>query len=203
MIGDDASENEGKVLDIEAREPTRAQQVEMLAIARRAIAAYLEKKPLQAVQTDDAFLDLRAGLFVTLREKPRRGRIGQLRGCIGHMQADQSLAKILPEMAIQAATADPRFLPMKRQELDHVTIDIAILSAMFPIAGPEEIVIGKHGLVLSGEGRRALLLPKSPILYGWDVDSYLANLHQKAGLPADYWPRRGELYAFTSFDFGE
>lgn len=205
MKSNDVVENGSKSLDIETVQPNEAQQATMLAIARRAISAHLERMPSPAYETDDPFMSYRAGLFVTLREKLRPGHPGpgRLRGCIGHMQADQPLYGILPEMAIQAATADPRFLPMQAEELANVTIEIAILSPLFPITRREEIDLGKHGLVLIGERQRALLLPKSPTIYGWDLDMYLANLHSKAGLPPNYWPRRGKLYGFTSFDFGE
>lgn len=205
MNWEDAAETGSEPLDIETIQPNEAQQIAMLTIARQAIEAHLKKMPPPVFEVVDPFMSYRAGVFVTLREKVRLGRPepGRLRGCIGHMQADQPLYRILPEMAIQAATADPRFLPMEIEELADVTIEIAILSPMFPISKREEIDVGKHGLVLVGDRQRALLLPKSPSIYGWDLDLYLANLHNKAGLPPNYWPRRGKLYGFTSFDFGE
>ncbi len=205
MIWDDPSEQAGEVLDIEAVQPAEAQQRAMLTMARQAIDAALNRMPAPLLEPDDPFLDQRAGVFVTLRQKKRirEGGPGQLRGCIGHMQADRPLIRVVPEMAVQAATGDPRFPPMKPEELKKVTVEIAILSPIRPVTSKEEIVVGKHGLVLVGDWRRALLLPKSPMIYGWDLDQYLANLHRKADLPDGYWPERGQLYAFTSFDFGE
>jgi AmmeMemoRadiSam system protein A len=204
VIWDNPTEQAGELLDIEAIQPTEAQQRAMLVMARQAIAAALNRRPAP-LAPDDPFLAYRAGVFVTLREKKRSRESGpgRLRGCIGHMQADQPLAELLPEMAVQAATGDPRFPPMKPEELKGVTIEIAILSPIRPVQSRDAIDIGKHGLVLTGEWRRALLLPKSPVIYGWDLDEYLASLHRKAGLPPDYWPERGKLYSFTSFDFGE
>jgi AmmeMemoRadiSam system protein A len=178
----------------------------MLAMARAAIAAALsQEETAPLLEPDDPLLSCRAGVFVTLRQKSRlrESGPGQLRGCIGHMQADQPLAQVVPEMAVQAATGDPRFEPMKPEELAGVTIEIAILSCLSPLESRDQIEIGKHGLVLTGGWRRALLLPKSPLIYGWDLDQYLANLHRKAGLPVGYWPEQGQLHAFTSFDFGE
>lgn len=205
MIWDEPSEHAGELLDIEAVQPTEAQQRAMLVMARQAIAAALNKEPAPLVAPDDPFMAYRAGVFVTLREKKRlrESGPGRLRGCIGHMQADQPLVKLVPEMAVQAAIADPRFPPMKPEELKGVTIEIAILSPIRTVESRDEIDVGKHGLVLTGEWQRALLLPKSPVIYGWDLDQYLANLHRKAGLPPGYWPNRGQLYVFTSFDFGE
>ncbi len=205
MIWDDPSEQAGRVLDIEAVQPTEAQQLAMLTMARQAIAAALTRMPAPLLEPDDPFLDQMAGVFVTLRQKKgtRESGPGQLRGCIGHMKADQTLVEVLPEMAVQAATGDPRFPPMKPDELKEVAIEIAILSPIRPVTGKDEIIVGKHGLVLVGDWRRALLLPKSPLIYGWDLEQYLANLHRKAGLPPGYWPARGKLYSFTSFDFGE
>ena len=92
---------------------------------------------------------------------------------------------------------------MKSAEVNDVTIEIAILSPIRPVESQDDIRMGKHGLVLAGEWQQALLLPKSPVIYGWDLDQYLANLHNKAGLPTGYWPGQGKLYVFTSFDFGE
>ena len=205
MMWDSPAGQEGRLLDIETQQPTEAQQAAMLAMARQAIAIALEGVQASYSEPDDDFLTYRAGAFVTLREKPGRKRSGpgRLRGCIGHMRPDQSLYRVVPDMAAQAATADPRFPPMTPKELAGVTIDIAILSPISPVRNRDEIEIGKHGLVLTGEWQRALLLPKSPVIYGWDLDQYLANLHNKAGLPAGYWPDEGKLYAFTSFDFGE
>jgi AmmeMemoRadiSam system protein A len=205
MMWDSPDEHEGRVLDIETHQPTEGQQVTMLALARQAIASALEGGQTLEVEPGDEFLTNRAGVFVTLREKRGRKRTapGHLRGCIGHMRPDLPLYRVVPDMAVQAATADPRFTPMTPKELAGVTIEIAILSPISPIRSREEIEIGKHGLVLTGEWQRALLLPKSPVIYGWDLDQYLANLHSKAGLPAHYWPDQGKLYAFTSFDFGE
>jgi AmmeMemoRadiSam system protein A len=202
---DEPSDQVGELLDIESVQPTEAQQRIMLVMARQAIAAALEKRPAPLPAPDDPFFAYRAGVFVTLREKKRfrESGPGRLRGCIGHMQADEPLVQIVPEMAVQAATGDPRFEPMTPAELEGVTIEIAILSPIRPVESREEIDIGKHGLVLTGEWRRALLLPKSPVIYDWDLDQYLANLHRKAGLPVGYWPDRGKLYSFTSFDFGE
>jgi AmmeMemoRadiSam system protein A len=205
MIWDNPADEAGEFLNIELAQPSEAQQQAMLAMARQAIAASLESVQAPRPEPDDPFLAYRAGVFVTLREKQRfrQSGPGRLRGCIGHMKPDQSLHQIVPEMAVQAATADPRFPPMKAKELADVTIDIAILSPIKPVESRDEIEIGKHGLVLTGEWQRALLLPKSPVIYGWDLDQYLSNLHSKAGLPPDYWPDQGKLYSFTSFDFGE
>jgi AmmeMemoRadiSam system protein A len=205
IMSDNPAKFEGQLLDIEAHQPTAAQQAAMLAMARQAIVSTLEEGQAHELKPEDEFMVFKAGAFVTLREKPA-GDIsgpGRLRGCIGHMRPDQPLYRVVPDMAVQAATADPRFQPMTLEELDGVTIEIAILSAMTLVNSRDEIVLGKHGLVLSGEWQRALLLPKSPVIYGWDLDLYLANLHQKAGLPNGYWPDEGKLYTFTSFDFGE
>jgi AmmeMemoRadiSam system protein A len=204
LFWDDRAEQAGEILNIEEVQPTAAQQQAMLLMARQAIAAALNKEPPPPV-TDDPFFAYRAGAFVTLREKRRfrESGPGQLRGCIGHMQADQPLRQVVPEMAVEAATGDPRFPPMKPSELKGVTIEIAILSQITPVESKDDIDIGRHGLVLTGDWRRALLLPETPHLYGWDLEQYLANLHRKAGLPTGYWPEKGKLYSFTSFDFGE
>jgi uncharacterized protein (TIGR00296 family) len=77
-----------------------------------------------------------------------------------------------------------------------------VLSPLRPIA-PEEIVIGKHGLVVSQGSRRGLLLPQVPVEWNWEAQTFLAQTCLKAGLAADAWRYGAELQAFTAEVFSE
>lgn len=139
-----------------------------------------------------------AGAFVTLTEN------GVLRGCIGYITSTKPLYETVCEAAIHAAQDDPRFEPVRRSELPLINIEISVLSEPFPIENYDEIVIGKHGLIVEEKGRRGLLLPQVPIEYNLSKEQYLDALCQKAGLPSDYWKvKQLNLYAFTANVFSE
>ncbi len=139
-----------------------------------------------------------AGAFVTLTEN------GMLRGCIGYVTSNKPLYETVCEAAIHAAQNDPRFEPLRRSELPLINIEISVLSEPFPIENYDEIVIGKHGLIVEEKGSRGLLLPQVPLEYNLSKEQYLEALCQKAGLPADYWKvKQLKLYAFTANVFSE
>ncbi len=140
---------------------------------------------------------LRCGAFVTLKEA------GSLRGCIGRMQSDDPLVTTVSEMAYAAAFEDPRFPLLRKEEIDLITIEITILSPLRPIAS-EEVIIGRHGLLISAFGRSGVLLPQVPVEYGWDRETFLEQVCRKAGLPADAWKSsHAMLYGFEGFVFSE
>jgi AmmeMemoRadiSam system protein A len=106
-------------------------------------------------------------------------------------------------MAVAAATRDGRFSPVTARELEALRIEVSVLSPLESIQ-PSAVEVGRHGLLLSGGGRRGVLLPQVPVEHGWDRESFLAHTCQKAGLPASAW--RGpdvELLAFTATVFEE
>jgi AmmeMemoRadiSam system protein A len=122
-----------------------------------------------------------AAVFVSLHQ----GK--QLRGCIGSTEADRPLYRAVQEMAIAAASRDPRFPPLEPDELETTEIEISVLSGARKIKGPAEIEIGKDGLWIEGHGRRGLLLPQVATDAGWDAAMLLARTCAKAGLPDDAW----------------
>jgi AmmeMemoRadiSam system protein A len=136
------------------------------------------------------------GAFVTLHEN------GELRGCLGMIAAVAPLDETVRGMAREAALADPRFAPVSAAELERLQLEISVLSPMFEIA-PEEVVVGRHGLMISHGGRRGLLLPQVPVEWGWDRESFLAQCCRKAGLASDQWQRGAKIEAFTAEVFGE
>ena len=83
-------------------------------------------------------------------------------------------------MARAAALEDPRFDAVRVDELDKLQIEISVLSPMFAIA-PDDVVVGRHGLMVSYEGRRGILLPQVAPEWGWDRETFLAQTCRKAG----------------------
>jgi AmmeMemoRadiSam system protein A/AmmeMemoRadiSam system protein B len=185
----------------------------LLALARAAIAEYLQTGRLPAFQTNDPLLSRRAGVFVTLRKRALSSKPGQngpplspemsLRGCIGHLWADCPLYQVVQKMAVAAATSDPRFPPLTPEELSALGIEISVLSPLHRLTGIEQIEIGVHGLVIAGAGRQGLLLPQVAVTRGWSREEFLQSLCRKAGLPTDIWPGPAALYAFTTLTFEE
>ncbi len=112
---------------------------------------------------------------------------GQLRGCIGHVIARLPLWECVREMAIAAATQDPRFPQLREEEIDKLEMEISVLTHPREIRDVDEIEVGKHGLIISREFHSGLLLPQVPVEWGWDREKFLENTCMKAGLPADAW----------------
>lgn len=158
-------------------------QKELLTLARQTLVSFLEKKETPAVKVENPPLQEPHGAFVTLRTKE-----GQLRGCIGTFEASQPLWQVVQKMAISAATQDPRFVPVTRQELDFLKIEISVLSPRQRVSSAEEIVLGKHGVWVEKGGRSGVFLPQVAIETGWSKEEFLSQLcSQKAGLPSDCW----------------
>jgi AmmeMemoRadiSam system protein A len=131
------------------------------------------------------------GAFTTLHEN------GELRGCIGMVMAVKPLDETIREMARAAALEDPRFAPVVEAELGSLQLEISVLSPMFVIA-PEDVVVGRHGLMVTYGGHRGLLLPQVAGEWGWDRETLLAQTCRKASLPPDQWKHGAQLEPFHS-----
>ncbi len=139
-----------------------------------------------------------SGAFVTLRKG------GELRGCIGNLAAQGSLLRTVQRMALAAALEDQRFPPVTLHELPDLQIEISVLSSPEEVAGPEAIQVGVHGVVLVHGSRQAVYLPQVALEEGWDRETLLDHLAQKAGLPADAWrDPEARFYVFTAQVFAE
>ncbi len=134
--------------------------------------------------------------FVTLR------RGDQLRGCIGHLEADRPLADVVARAAVAAATEDPRFPPVTAAELDELAVEISVLGPMQLVTDPMTIEVGRHGLVVHSGANRGLLLPQVASEWGWDRETFLEQLCMKAGLPRGAW-RTAELFTFEAEVFSD
>jgi AmmeMemoRadiSam system protein A len=172
---------------------------QLLALARSAIAAHFrgEQPPRLASDRAETFGQPRA-LFVTLR------RDGQLRGCIGTLAPEGDLGRTVPRFALRAAFEDPRFPGLTAEELPGCTIEISVLTAPLPVERPEDIVVGRDGLIIELGGRRGLLLPQVATEWGFDRATFLAELSRKAGLPPDAWQLpSARLWSFQAEVFAE
>jgi len=104
--------------------------------------------------------------------------------------------------AIGAATRDPRFPALGLPELSRVTISLSVISPIFAIA-PDELEIGRHGLLISFGNQRGLLLPEVAVHMGWDLSTFLEQTCQKSGLASDAWRKGASVEAFTTESFSE
>ncbi|MBG0790522.1 MAG: AmmeMemoRadiSam system protein A [Desulfovibrionaceae bacterium] len=139
------------------------------------------KGPSGPPQPPSDTLRKRLGAFVTLKLG------GSLRGCIGNVQGSGELYRTVWDMAQSAAFQDPRFPPLSEGEFSAVEYEISILSPIEPCPDPEWVEIGRHGLIMSRDGRSGLLLPQVPVEWGWDRETFLAQTCVKAGLPRNAW----------------
>jgi len=172
----------------------------LLDLARRSIRAAVAGKELPEVDLTSlsSALQQPCGAFVTIR------REGDLRGCIGTIYPDAPLAEAVVRMAESAALKDPRFFPMTPEELADSTFELSVLTPPRKLVSPDEIVVGKHGLLISGRGRRGVLLPQVPVEQGWDRETFLRHVCLKAGLPTGAWRDPDiALEAFSAEVFGD
>jgi AmmeMemoRadiSam system protein A len=170
----------------------------LLQIAREAIAAHVNRRSRSAISNlQSAVLARPAGAFVTLHNG------GNLRGCIGHIEPTEPLGKVVRRCAIAACSSDPRFPPVTPNELDAIDLEISLLGPLEPIAGPQDILVGRDGLVVERGWQRGLLLPQVATEWGWDADTFLAHTCQKAGLPRDAWQSGAKVWRFEAEVFGE
>ena len=176
---------------------TENERIELLKIARDTIVSYVTSRELPAVENSSEGLNLKSGCFVTIKKK------GELRGCIGNFVSDKPLYKLVQEMAVSAATRDPRFYPMKSQDLEDFEIDISVLSPLERASSVEEIQVGTHGIYIVKGSYRGVLLPQVATDYGWDRDEFLRHTCIKAGLPENAWQGECEIYIFSAQVFGE
>ena len=145
-----------------------------------------------------------SGVFVTLNNP-----LG-LRGCIGYPLPDKKLFNALEEAAISAATEDPRFPPVKFEELDSITFEVTVLTppTKIEVSDSQEylskIKIGQDGLIVKSGYNSGLLLPQVPVEYGWNEKEFLEYTCEKAGLPKEYWQKEDvEILKFEGIVFKE
>jgi AmmeMemoRadiSam system protein A len=167
----------------------------LLKLAHESIMAAVENRPF-AGEAPSPHLAEPRGVFTTIYHR------GHLRGCVGYALAVASLYQTVIETARAAALADSRFPPVSPQEAPDLQISLSVLSPLQPIR-PEQVEVGRHGLIVSLGRRRGLLLPQVAAEHGWDRQTLLEQTCRKAGLPLDAWRSGAELQAFTAEGFGD
>ncbi len=175
---------------------TKEEKETLLTIARKSIENASKGQLLPQVKTELPVLKEKKGAFVTIEKH------GHLRGCIGYIYPVKPLYETINEMARRAAIGDPRFPPLKEDELDEIKIEISVLSPLKRIKDIKEITVGKHGLYIIKGAYSGLLLPQVATEYGWDKKTFLEEVSMKAGLPPYAW-KDAELYIFEAEVFGE
>jgi AmmeMemoRadiSam system protein A len=170
----------------------------LVGLARSTISARLQNQELPGDPPSPGPLTEIRGAFVTLTLD------GALRGCIGHVIGTESLWLSVRSNAINAAFRDPRFSPLTSPEFASIEIEVSALTPLWGVSNPEEIVIGRDGLVIERGIHRGLLLPQVAERYGWSPEEFLDQTCRKAGMGPGYWRKDdAEISAFSAEVFGE
>lgn len=175
---------------------TDEERLALLQLARDAVTAFVTGLPAPVPERAPV-MERCAGVFVSLHKER------DLRGCIGHVEQDQPLARLVARCAVAAASADPRFPAVTPSELAALHIELSILGPLERIAGPADVEIGRHGLVVEHGWSRGLLLPQVAVQWQWDSETFLCQTCHKAGLPRDAWKNEATLWRFEAEVFGE
>ena len=170
----------------------------LLAIARKSIESWVHSGTIYIEPREEKTLNQRNGCFVTIKQN------GALRGCIGNFQSELPLFREVAEIAAASASKDPRFYPMKAEDLANFHLEISVLSPLQKIEDVAEIEVGRHGIYLEKGFYRGVLLPQVATEHGWDRETFLKQTCLKAGLPTDAWEAEdAEIYIFSAEIFGE
>jgi len=174
-------------------------------LAREIVERYTRKEELPKLENYSGVFDEKRGVFVTINTYPTHN----LRGCIGIPEPIMPLKNAIKEAAL-SATHDPRFPPLKENELENIVVEITILTKpqLVKVNKPQEylekIKIGRDGLIAEQGFYRGLLLPQVPVEQGWDVEEFLSHTCWKAGLPFDAWfDENTKIYKFEGQIFTE
>lgn len=169
----------------------------LLAVARSAVLHHLGLGPAPALPERGPLAASR-GAFVTLHLD------GELRGCIGTFQPLGTLARTAAAMAVRAASEDPRFPPVRAEEVARLHFRISALGPTRPVSGISEIEVGRHGLLVRKGWHRGALLPVVAVEQGWDRSTFLRHACLKAGLSPDAWRDSDAVVeVFEAEEFGD
>jgi AmmeMemoRadiSam system protein A len=177
----------------------------LVQIARHAVTSHvMHRQPLAAGAPQapmggepSTVAERRASVFVTIHCR------GDLRGCIGRLEADMTLPRTVARCAVAACSEDPRFPAIDPSELPYVTVEISVLGQMEPASGPADIEVGRHGLLIEKGWRRGLLLPQVAVEWRWDATTFLSETCRKAGLSPDSWEHGAKIWKFAAEVFGD
>ena len=178
---------------------SKSQKKQLMDIAKKTVEDYVRTgKVYEPVVTDPRLKEIE-GAFVTLHKN------GALRGCIGNIIGRDPLYLTVRNMAVAAASSDPRFQPVSEKELAKLDFEISVLSKPRRAKSIDEIKLGVHGVIASRGDRGGVFLPQVATETGWTKEQFLSELcSQKAGLPADAWKDpQTKLDIFTADVFSE
>ena len=160
----------------------------LVKTARMAVTEFLSTgKKMKLESEREKKFSFNSGVFVTLNNADG------LRGCIGFPMPDKKLSHGIIDAAIAAATEDPRFSPVKINELNEIVFEVTVLTPPVeitvtdPMEYLEKIKVGRDGLIIRNSFSSGLLLPQVPVEYGWNVEEFLQHTCEKAGLEKDTW----------------
>ena len=160
----------------------------LVKTARMAVTEFLSNgKRMKLESEHEKRFSFNSGVFVTLSNPDG------LRGCIGFPMPDKKLSHGIIDAAIAAATEDPRFSPVKTNELNDIVFEVTVLTPPVeitvtdPMEYLEKIKVGRDGLIIRNSFSSGLLLPQVPVEYGWNVEEFLQHTCEKAGLEKDTW----------------
>jgi uncharacterized protein len=180
---------------LDQREFSSGERALLLKLAHDAIASAMERREIPLTPPSPHLAEPR-GVFTTLYHE------GHLRGCLGYVLPVASLYRGVAETACGAAFEDTRFPPLTRGELAGLEVSLSVLSALQSIR-PEEVQIGRHGLLVTMGSHRGLLLPQVPVEHGWDRETFLQQTCRKAELPPNAWQIGATLAAFSAEVFAD
>jgi AmmeMemoRadiSam system protein A len=175
-----------------------AEKTALLQLARKTLESYLTNSPVPACHAVSDSLKEKKGVFVSLH-------LGdELRGCIGQLNPNNELCDVVQRCVVSAAAEDSRFLPVTRDELPEMNIEISVLTPFRRIQGIEEIEVGKHGLYIAQGYFNGLLLPQVATEFGWDRITFLKQTCRKSGLPESAWQDpKTAVFTFEAEVFSE
>jgi AmmeMemoRadiSam system protein A len=180
---------------------TDADRNGLIQIARRAIEQEIGKETSDRdteMETISPSLAKPMGAFVTLKYR------GELRGCVGQLAGGDPLYQVVEQAARSAAVRDPRFPPVRTDELNDLTISVSILGPLIRVKRISDIHIGRHGLYIRRGRMAGLLLPQVATERRWNARTFLTHVCRKAGLWDKAWEdEETEVSVFTAEVFGE
>ena len=169
-------------------------RLKLLRVARQSLENFLENGNLIQFPTEIPELLEKRAVFVTLRNSEH----GDLRGCLGQSKPRYPLIEAVAKTVISSAVDDTRFPSLTLDELPDLLIEINVLSPLAP-SKPEDVKIGKHGLMINKGSKGAIFLPEVAVSNGWDLHTFLEELCRKANLSEGSWHDcEAELYVFES-----
>jgi AmmeMemoRadiSam system protein A len=174
----------------------QADQQRLLTLARRALEARVRREPPPPSEVEGV-LGKPCGAFVTIHCH------GELRGCLGRIEAQTPLAETVLHLAASVADSDPRFEPVALLELSEIAIEISVLTPEHEVRSITEIELGRHGVIIEQGHRRGLLLPQVAGEYGWDRETFVSHTCRKAALAPDAWRQGARMFVFEAQVFGE